>query len=531
MNNLNHIDQQVEQALASVTLSQDAKYRVKNRIHSASSHVQKHTGRKLSSAAVIAVTLVSLLVITGAAIGISMFNSIYGEKADVLTPYGITIGTSAQNNNVVLTLHESVADDYATAYIFSVRGLTDTGKALVMNNTLGLSGYQTKFKQQNISQGEFLPEITNCKIYCVSQQTATGDFVDLNIGLRCDGMQYNVVDNASYVIIPIESLREENCEYYALYAITPETHQFTLTFDGLELPLPEATTHIPGVEIQIEGYIQDYFLTEEVKFKKMSDYPVSAVLTPLGLYVNDKHAGSMPVMYRNAVLVFSDGSEKELSEIAIDKAGVVSWNTSYFPTYQGAVYLFNEIMDVSTVKSLLFYGEIEFPFDGSASFVRSSGRTLNPNNPKFLIWNIANQIHDYVIEVCPDPWTVIDPNTNKSVQETGWSDVKYYTYYILHFGRTVNNNDFDFYISYTNSKGGTLEDEVKTLTKLVNLNVLARGTYEDMEVLAIEQNVGYSDYKRCIYALYKGNLWTIEYRAAPDLPNDYAFDALLDLIK
>lgn len=551
-------------ALECVTLSQDAKYRVKNKIHSASSHVQKHTGRKLSSAAVIAVTLVSLLVITGAAVGISMFSSIYGEKADVLTPYGTAIYTSAQNDDVVLTLHESVADEYATAYIFSIKGLTDAGKALIVSNTLDPNAYETAFLQVNGAksvwpdnkfhddQGNYIkptvipPEITDCKIYNLRQKTSSGNFVDYNIGLRCDGVTYNAIDNTAYTLIPIESLREENREYYALYVITPETYQLTLTFDGLELSLPEATTHIPGVEIKIDGYIQDYFLNEEGMSHIMSKYPVSAVLTPLGLYVNDNHTRSL--MYKTATLVFNDGSELELSGISNEKSCVAPWKRNNLPrsSYQGAVYLFNEIIDISTVKSLLFYNEIEFPFDGSAPFVRSSGRTLKLANPRAQLWSLAEQILKHVDEICPDTWTVSNPYLSEPYQSTGWSGVNYVSDDTVNFQRMKQNFERDafFTISLTETASGTLEDEARAMVEEMNIkhracgyendlifNVTKTGIYNDIDVLVVECGESQPGlYKRCIFTLYEGKLLTIEYDGYTGQPTDYAFDALLALI-
>ncbi len=564
MNHLNRNDQKVERALTCVTLSQDAKYRIKNKINGASSRAQRRSGKKHSSAAVIAVTLVSLLVITAAAVGgLSLFNAIYGDNADVVTPYGIAIGTAAQNKDVLLTLHESVADEYATAYIFSVKGLTDAGKALVASNVLDPNADEIVFSQTNrgktvvhtviinnytTTSVERTPpeENADCQLYeLLQKKNPDGDYLYFDIGLRRNDVVYNAENNASYVIIPIESLREESREYYALYVITAETHQLTLTFGDLELPLPEATIQIPGREIRINGYIQDYFLTEEGMSKIMSDYPISAMLTPLGLYVNDNRTRSL--MYQYAALVFQDGGEKELSGISNDKTGIVSWKPRHFSNfYRGAVYLFNEIMDVQTVKSLLFYNEIEFPFDGNAPFVRSSGRTLNLENPKAQLWDLAEQIKNYVDEICPCAWMVTNPHLTDPYEFTGWFGVNYVSDDVVNFYRMRQDDSKDaiFTVSLTEMAGGTLEDEARAMVEKMNAQLYARGFENNLaftvadggacngaDVLVVECGESLPGlYKRCIFALYEGKLLTIAYDGYTGQPTDYAFDALLELI-
>jgi len=551
---MNHIDQKIETALERVTLSQSAKYRVKNKIQSAVSHPQNRVRGKRSAAAVVGIALASLLVISAAAIGgLTYFHAIYGDKAETLTPYGITIGTSAQNEDIVLTLHESVADDYATAYIFSIEGLTDKGKALVATNTLDQDAYETAFVKVNNDrsvypddklqdmQGHYIlptvipPEVTDCKLYNVYQITPSGERKAFDIGLRLEDVTYDTLDNTAYTIIPIEALREENCEYYALYVITPETHQFTLTFDELELPLPEATTRIPGIEVIFDGYIEDYYLNEGGLSKIMSEYPTSAVLTPLGLYVNDSQ--TRLGMYMSATLVFNDGCEQYLTDISNEKSCVVSWKLYYFTrSYQGAVYLFNEIMDVSTVKSLLFYDEIEFPVDGSAPFVRSSGRILDPNNPQLLWWKIQSQIRDYIIETCPDSQYVWKISGGVSNTEF------YYGYKIFNSGSLKENNS-TFFIHFSDLSGGTLEEEARAMVEKLNdqkrgrfgndltFNVTGTGVFNGIDVLVVEcGETSPGLYKRCIFALVEGKLLTIEYDGYTGQPTDYAFDALLDLI-
>ncbi|HNX14144.1 MAG TPA: DUF4179 domain-containing protein [Oscillospiraceae bacterium] len=546
---MNPIDQKIEGALEQVTLSQDAKYRIKNKVKAFPAKHNKRIGGKLSSAAFLSIVLASLIFITAAAaVGFSLFKGIYGEKAETLTPYGVTIGTSVQNGDVQLTLHESVADDYATAYIFSIKGLTDAGKALVASNTLDPNADETVFRQTN--KGETLvktvltdnypttsveknppKENADCQLYELHQQTdSDGEYVYFDIGLRRNNVMYNAENNASYVIIPIESLREESREYFALYIITPEVQQLTLTFNGLELSLPQATTYIPGTEVIIDGYIQDYMLTEGGLVMIMYDYPTSAVLTPLGLYVNDNHARSLA--YRYASLTFNDGSEQYLSEISNDKSGIASWKPRYLPThYQGAVYLFNEIMDISTVKSLVFSDEIEFPFDGSAPFVRSSGRILDPNDPQLLYWKITAQIRDYIIENCPE---------SQYVRKTGFRASDFSCSYEIIDNGSVNDNNCKFIISFSRLSGGTLEEEarakVESIKRGINydlsFNVAGTGVYNGTDVLVVEcGETSPGLYKRCIFAFYEGKLLTIEYDGYTGQPTDYAFDALLNLIK
>ena len=543
--------------------SQETKYNIKNAIN------QKTEGRKpffkrfrRPALAMICFILASLLVISAAAIGgLTYFNALYGDKAETLIPYGIAIRTSAQNNDVVLTLHESVADEYATAYIFSITGLTDAGKSLVVNNTLGSNANETVFKQTNreeihvytvvigtyeTTSVERTPpeENADCQLYELHQQKKSdGDYLYFDIGLRRNNVMYNAENNASYVIIPIESLREEDCEYYALYIITPEAQQLTLTFSGLELSLPEAAARIPGVEVQIGGYIQDYFLNEGGMAQFTANFPISAVLTPLGLYIDDESIGGS-FGYRHAVLVFNDGSETELCAISNDQA-VVSWK-AYPRFYQGTVYLFNEIIDVSTVKSLLFYYEIEFPFDGSAPFVRSSGRNLEQNGTRSQLWSIAEQIQTYVADVCPDTWSITSPFTGESLKQSGWHRVNYVNDETLYFNRTNREHErvASFAVSLTEAAGGTLEDEARAMVEKLNVqhhargfendlafNVTGAGVYYGTEVLVVECGESLPDlYRRCIFALYEGKLLTIAYDGYTGHPNDYAFDVLLDLI-
>ncbi|HOP10863.1 MAG TPA: DUF4179 domain-containing protein [Oscillospiraceae bacterium] len=562
---MNSIDQKIETALERVTLSQSAKYRVKNKIQSAVSHPQKRVRGKLSVSAAVSLILASLLVISAAAIGgLSYFHALYGDQVETLTPYGITIGTSVQNEDVILTLHESVADEYTTAYIFSIRGLTETGKTLVTDNTLDLNACEISFWQTNkgdysshsygidnyqVTSVERIPpaENTDCQLYEVRQKYSGEDYQYLDIGLKRDNVTYYDDNNANYAIIPIESLREEDCEYYALYIISPETQDLILTFDDLELPLPESKTQVPGIEVQIDGYIQDYFMNEEGIARLSSYYPTSAVLTPLGLYVNDEHLSGSSLMYMNAVLVFNDDSEIELSELSNERISYMGYYGSYLSnSYAGAVYLFYNIMDTSTIKSLLFYNEIEFPFDGSTPFIRSSGRYLESACSKVLLWTITEQIESYVQALCPDTWTVTYANLDEPLLATGWGNIYYVNDDTLRFHRANQSNERDasFYISLTEISDGTLEEEARAMVEEINIThhawgyendltftVTGTGTYDGMEVIVVE--CGETDpglYKRCIFAIYEGRLLTIEYDGYTGQPNDYAFDALLDLI-
>jgi len=390
-------------------------------------------------------------------------------------------------------------------------------------------------------------ENTDCQLYELDQKNSDGDYLYFNIGLRRDNVTYYADNNASYAIIPLESLRESDCEYYALYIISSEAQDLILTFDDLELTLPEATTKIPGVEVTIGGYMQDYFLNEVGTARISDDYPTSAVLTPLGLYVNDEHHTSMPLMYRNAALVCTDGSEINLSDISNDKLSYIDFTFHYVPdSFDGAVYLFNEILDTSTVKSLLLYGDIEIPFDGSAPFARSSGRTLELVGTKALLWDISEQIQSYVVSICPDTWTVTLHDSSESYLQTGWNSVTYLDDETLYFNRRNQENETDAYfnISLAETSGGALEDEARAKVEAMNVKHRARGyendltftvtgtgTYNGIDVLAVECGESQPGlYKRCLFALYEGKLLTIEYDGYTGQPNDYAFDALLNLI-
>ncbi len=533
---------------------------IKKRTASESEATRKDTGsrthhfRKYPVKTVIALAVDSLLVLSAAAIGgVSYYKSNNGTGAR--QPRRTTIGTSAQNEDVLLTLHESVSDDYTTAYIFSVQSLTDAGKSLLNANTFDPDACRAVFEPADAEEPALetlantepaaiadektpLAQNIDSRSYTLEILSPSGDSVELNIGLRRKGLIDDAENSAVFAIRPIAAKGEENREFYSLDIICDAPQQLSLTFDGLEIPLSKATARNSGIEIGIGGCLRDYFQTEGKSAQTTSDYPDDAVLTPLGLYVNGGNQAAF--FYDHAKLVFNDGSEVGLNRLSQAEK---EYCPSFFADADDSlsVFLFKDLVDNSSLKSLVFFDEVEIPTDGGTPFVRSTGRKLKTSSDTDVVWTGVQRLRDYIAEVCPVPVGV-----QGSASENAWSNVKYGGKDTLCFD-VVSDLDADkadrFFISYTEISGLALEQEARAMiekcnteqraagiSRTLSFKIIKTGKLVGNQLIAVdcgETAPGYT--KRCIFAIYGNRLVTVQYDSFKDGAAYQAFDELLKL--
>ncbi len=405
-------------------LPQELKYRIKNRISEITATAKPFVKRSVSAMA--SIILASVLVVTAAAVGgIALFKSIYGENIEPIMPYSEIINTKASDENYELTLHEAVADEYTTAYIFSVKRLT-VGVSKAIDN--GSTMIFKSFAQVNLNADRFLEYYNsqdNPEYFTTFNGYSTFEnqiFAYQQLVLIRPNAAFKEENDAKYLIHAIDNLKTEDTDYYALYVINGENQTLNIGIGtcgswygnfsgGPELTLPKMTQKAPSVTRSVQEYYRQYLKqTHPTMLFNGTRLADTVTITPLAVYVKStgalsssgmQRAGFMDYingsLYRSAELVFGDGTEKTLTEMSQDEMGIrISANTG--------IYLFNEVMDTSQVKSFMVYDTVEFPMDVNLPVIdRETGTEIVPKYEVFdLVFDLGNELVTYLDGMYPE---------------------------------------------------------------------------------------------------------------------------------
>jgi len=382
-------------------MPQDMSYRVKNRISEKTMPKSKIPFFKRSASAMLSIILASVLVITAAAVGgVMLFKSIYGDNIEPIMPYSEQINLTAADQNYELTLHEAVADEYTTAYIFSIKRLTVGASGAGENETSMIFG---GFWQNNDSVDRYLekynpqdnPEIFigyngydkfHTQIFYAERNAKD----DVCIVLIRQNVAYNAENGARYLIRQIDNLKTSDTDYYAIYVISGEDQVLSIGVgkeNGPELTLPKMTKKAPSVTRSVQEYYRQY-LKQNHPTMIFSNSQLSDLITitPLAVYIKNTegyqynhYLGNQrnynigyinSAFYSTAELVFDDGTEKSLSQMSQNEMGITLSVTT-------GVYLFDEVLDTSLIKSFMVYDTVEFPMDATLPVIdRETGTEI-----------------------------------------------------------------------------------------------------------------------------------------------------------
>jgi len=392
-------------------MPQDMKYRVKNRISEKSVKTKKPFV-KGSVTAMFSIVLASILVITVAAVGgMMLFQSIYGENLEPITPYGEKINLTAADENYELTLHEAVADEFTTAYIFSVKRLT-VGVSEAESQDVGKITFKGMW-QENRQYGSYgIPHkrefSTRYNEYDTTHiQMFIGGLFGKSLKLLRTDAGFDAENTAQYLIRGIDNLKTEDTDYCALYVINGESQTLSIAIGedrGPEIALPKMAQKAPSVTRPVQEYYRQYLKqTDPAILFGSGRLAETVTITPLAVYVTSTFdmggakswwAGSIRYinssLFRNAKLVFSDGSEKTLNEMSQDEMGIMAFDKG--------VYLFDEVLDTALVKSFLIYDTVEFPMDTNLPVIdRETGTEIVPQYETMdLLYDAGTNLSNYL---------------------------------------------------------------------------------------------------------------------------------------
>jgi len=320
-----------------------------------------------------------------------------------------------------------VADEYTTAYIFSVKRLTvGASKTTESDNPTIFSG----FWQSNYSVDRYLE-------YCNPQDNPE-KFIgyngydkfqtqifnanrkakeDISIVLIRQGAAYNAENGARYLIRTIDNLKTTDTDYYAIYVINGEEPELSIGVgaeSGPEIALPKVTQKAPSVTRSVQEYYRQY-LKKNHPTMIFSNASLSDLITitPLAVYIKNTpsyrynhYLGNRSnynidyinsAFYRTAELVFNDNTEKSLSEMSQNEMGIMLSDTL-------GVYLFDEVLDTSLVKSFMVYDTVEFPMDVNLPVIdREKGIEIVPKYEAMdLLYDIGTSLSGYLDSMYPE---------------------------------------------------------------------------------------------------------------------------------
>ncbi|HPF57096.1 MAG TPA: DUF4179 domain-containing protein, partial [Clostridiales bacterium] len=405
-------------------MPQELKYRVKNKITEKTAKTRKPFVKR-SVSAMVSIVLASVMVITVAAVGgIALFKSIYGENIDLIMPYSEEINLTASDENYELTLHEAVADEYTTAYIFSIKRLTlgaseaesENASSMIFNGMNQTNQNNGTYLIKDLSQPYGYKICYFFNQHDLQQVQIYRTFLDMRIKLICADKNYEAENTAKYLIRSIEDLKTENTDYYALYIINGENQALSVavgTESGPEIILPKVTQKAPSITRSVQEYYRQYLKqTHPTMIFSNASLSDMITITPLAVYIQKTegyHSNSFfdilsnysiryinGAFYRTAELVFNDGIEKSLSEMSQNEMGIRLSDTM-------GVYLFDEVLDTSLVKSFMVYDTVEFPMDVNLPVIdRETGEEIVPQYEAIdLMYNIGTSLSDYLDSMYP----------------------------------------------------------------------------------------------------------------------------------
>ena len=405
-------------------MPQDMSYRVKNRISEKTMFKTAKPFFKRSASAMLSIILASVLVITAAAVGgVMLFKSIYGDNIEPIMPYSEQINLTAADQNYELTLHEAVADEYTTAYIFSVKRLTVGASEAESKNASDMifkgmgqcNRYDGTCAVKDLSQPYGFRVSYFFNDYELRQIQLYETYLDSRIKLIRADANFEDENYANYIIRTIDDLETTDTDYYALYVINGEDQVLSIgvgTDKGPELTLPKVARKAPSVTRSVQEYYRQYLKQADpillYNGGKLADV---VTVTPLAVYTKSTGALSSSgrnsyvsidyisgSFYRSASLVMIDGAKKYLTELSQDEVGIrISANTG--------VYLFDEVLDTSMIKSFMVYDTVEFPMDSTLPVIdRETGTEIVPKYEVMdLVFEFGNELADYLDAVYPYP--------------------------------------------------------------------------------------------------------------------------------
>ncbi len=400
-------------------MPQESKYRIKNKIsEKATTKIGRPFFRR-SVSAILSVVLASVLVITAAAVGgVVLFKSIYGDHLEPIMPYGERINLKAADENYELTLHEAVADEYTTAYIFSVKRLT-----------VGVSEPENRDESKMIFKGLWRLNAQN-GFYSLSPnqeplnsynahdttqiQMFTGGLYGKQLKFLRTDAAFDAENTAQYLVRSIDDLKTEDTDYCAFYVINGEDQTLSIAIGeagGPEIELPKIARKTPSVTRSVQEYYRQYLKQNHPTLLfSGTQFADIVTVTPLGVYVSntgdlrgisaDWASGAITYVnkafYRTAELVFHDGTKKTLNEMSQDETGICVTDMG--------VYLFDEVMDASLVKSFMIYETVEFPMDTALPVVdRATGDEIVPEYETIdLLFEMSSEITRYLDGMYPE---------------------------------------------------------------------------------------------------------------------------------
>ncbi len=448
-------------------MSQELKYRVKNRITEKTTEKSKMPFFKRSASAMLSIVLASILVITAAAVGgIALFKSVYGDNIESIMPYSEQINLTAADANYELKLCEAVADEYTTAYIFSIKRLAGNSAAQTQDeggmSFNGLGQANDKNGSYGVGSVSDLKVLGTFNAYDTTQIQMFTSALDSRLKVLCTNIRYDAENAANYLIRTVDSLKTEDTDYYALYVINGEDQTLSIAVGadkGPEIALPKVTQKAPSVTRSVQDYYRQYLKQTDPTVlygsRRLAD---NVTITPLAIYVADKEKGIKAIwqsniikyidgaFYRTAELVFQDNTEKSLSEMSQDELGIIVNKTT-------GVFLFNEVLDIGLVKSFLVYDTVEFPMDVNAPVIdRETGEQIVPKYETLdLMYDVGNGLASYIDSVYP-----ADRSQNKTYC---WGPS-----YLTENSCKLNSYDYDITLTvYDGVEGETLADAANRL--------------------------------------------------------------------